>query len=319
MPTIEKRFEFEPKASSLGKWMGTRKAPFDCGGVRFPGYFSTANYDTDKAWFVLAAAIELIAIGIILNGGVKKGGLFLAGAIIAALIMILFDWVGAKWMHDKKDEVNKLRNNLLLAKGAAEQNEVKRKISSNSMTGKVIAGFLLILLSAVLKIASLFLLASFDFLLIGIMSILYMLVIYVHVAHTGYFLIERSLLKSNFPQDFNAWTAERVSIIQRAEGREQREIQLSTLVSEALVRQHNFTSELRLNMMNDVIRVGSHTVEFKNEAVDGSGDPVFHYLLTSKGILLDSDILLLTNGNSGRRAEIIGKACLELQKTVALA
>jgi len=315
MPEIEKRFEFEPSRASLAKWLGTRKATFDCGGVRFPGYFSTANYSTDLAWVVMAIIIELIALGIILNGGFTKGGLFLIGAVVAAFIMILFDIVGAAWMHDNKAEVNKLKNDFLLARTAPEQHQIRLQINRSRLTAKVVFGFIMIVLSALLKIASLFVLASFDFLLIGIMSILYLLVIYVHVVHTGYCATEYSLRKTNFPGDFDAWTANRIGILQRVENKKEREDQLSTLVSEAKLRQHNFTSETKLNMMNDVIRVGSHTIEFKKEGEDSNGEKIYHYLLSAKGVLVDSDILLLASGNSGRKAEIIGKACLELQKT----
>lgn len=318
MPEIEHRFEFEPSPGSLKKWLATRKAPFEIAGVKYPGYFSTTAYSTDKAWVVFAGAIEMAALAIIIVGGITKGGFFLIGSIIAAILMIAFDLVGAEWAHHQVDEVCKLKNQLVLAENTGSQKTLRDQIASKSFTAKRIGGFLFIIFSALLKIGSLFLLASFDLALIFIMLILYILVIYVHVAHTGYFLVERGLRNKDFPRDFAAWSANQHRSV--AGGGKRNTSELETHPSEAKPRFIVFYSEISLNMMNDIIRAGEHHIK-KGGSIGGSwtdtgmenGEKVHYYTLFAKGILLDSDIQLLTQGNTGRRADVIAKACVLLQ------
>ena len=59
---------FKPSQESMLKWLNTRK-PSDNDQV--PGLFTTVKFSSDQSWTIIAALIELMALGLTLYGAIS--------------------------------------------------------------------------------------------------------------------------------------------------------------------------------------------------------------------------------------------------------
>jgi len=309
MPEIKDKNFFEP--NQIKKiWLSTRKENIP--GTDHPGFFQTVGFTTDKTWFYIVCAIELAAIFITIQGGALRGFLYLIIAIAAVVIFVFFDFIGAKLHHDpislkqeKKCELSILKikkKNENEKKDILEEKKVGILDEINSKSSRKLWGTALIIISAVLKLVALFLLGTMGFVFLGIMTLLYILAIYIHLNHTGYFIAEyntkRKINKQNAKwRNYNRWLKNNDEAKALRTGGEQ-------YVIPETPKKFDIESEIQLwnheEKGNREIVVGNHKLIYLKES-----NNQFTYELQTKGILTDYDVRqFLSTGNRIDRKKV---------------
>jgi hypothetical protein len=303
MPELKNRFEFEPDSNARQRWLGTRKTSFPCGDQILPGFYRTDDNQRDTKWVILAACIECVAVVMTLIGGFSKGGLYLLFAILAIVFFIIFDFVGANFFHRNKGRNCLLSNRIRITKDAA----VKEALRNEMKEGKMweVLGMAFIIFSAVLKITSVLLLGRLNIVFYGILTIFYLLVIYIHSFHTGYWLAERSTDKF-FLKNHEEWAKD-------TKMAEEGKLERGDIRHKARVLESQIESAIMLMANHSVeITVGGIKINFERENQQGA-KCIYFYKLTTTGLLLDYDFTLLTNRLDQNQAGIIGLECLKHQ------
>jgi uncharacterized protein YacL len=194
MPEIKDRHYFLPDENFTKDWLSTRKPGFTVAtNTHRPGVFETSSFKKDQVWFVFGAIIELLAISITILGGINKGGTYLIAAVVAVGFFVILDYFGAKLYHRRHAAILRLQNEKVVTDSVSHL-EIDRQIRSKK--GVVILGLVLILLSAFLKLVALFFITTLPIIFYGIFSLLYILVVYIHLKHTGYYFAEISAAKT---------------------------------------------------------------------------------------------------------------------------
>lgn len=321
MSIIQHPADFQPTEDSRKKWLFTRKNEQKIGVLNFPGYYKTDGYSTDSFWFSLAIAVEIIAVIITIIGGFSKGlGLGIGSVIIVALF-VFFDVLGAKLVHKFIGEIQKTKNLILIE---SDINVIKGHLLNistlNSKFSKFL-GYFLIILSSLLKVFAIFILNRFPLPFISIMVISYLLVIYIHIIHSGYWLAEYNLRKS-FKNEYNSFARSKVSGPVNTQNNSE-------------LRPMPFTTNIPLNI-NGSILSGPHKIDDLNtsfvsrgskvliyspenngsvraESYDNQVGPFYNYMINAMGVLTDNDIMGFTHSQNTGQASIIALACLDFQ------
>lgn len=289
-----------PSKTYREKYCSTRKHHHQLpAGIDLPGLFSTSGFDSDKRWFYIAMGIEALALFLTVRGGISRGGNWIWLSILIATFFILFDIVGAWLSHHNERNKTILRNQSAIANDReAKQGFINE---SKKITLRQIMGVSLIVFSSFLKYVALFLLGTFIAGILIIAATLYLVVIYIHVYHTGFYLAEirrRSQLKS----DIKAHQLE--SMLSEAERKEilsPLRAQIQTSGSE------EYKDKLR--MTNGQITVG------QNKIIEEIREGVAHYQLHVKGLLTDDLILRFIEGQNDDQTRFIVKLCIKFQLT----
>jgi len=164
---------------------------------------------------------------------------------------------------------------------------------------------IMIIISCLLKLFALFLLNSFNIVILGIIALFYLIVIYIHLMHTGYYLAERSVQKA-FKNQYNRFCSDRLN---------QAPINQDNI---ATLSVHPFSSPLKLGDYfskcfdennPDDLRFNQTIVRI---CENGNADP-FLYQIRWKGVLTDDDINTLTNGLGQTEMTVVGLHCRILQ------
>ena len=300
MPEILNRFKFEPDSNARQNWLGTRKKPKPYGNQMLPGFYDTVAYEKDSSWVLLAVCIESVAIGLTLYGGFSKGGYFLFGAIIAVILFVIFDIVGANFFHRPKADRCKLNNLIFCTTDAGVRDGYRGELKRG--LGFQIMGACFIVLSSALKIVAILLLGRFNLIFYVIMSIFYILVVYIHIEHTGYYLAERSTSRK-FRKQHEIWANKTM----KRNGGNGEELRYSARLLES-----RFPSEIMLTLVNNEVAVGGHKITYI-EVENIGNKQIYNYKITTNGILIDSDINLFLNNQNPTQAGIIALACLKHQ------
>lgn len=302
MPQIKSRFEFEPDRNARQQWLGTRKRESSSyGGTILPGFYQTAD-SKDGIWVFIAFVVEFFAVILTVQGGMRKGGVYLIGAIGAVIFFIFFDIVGTILHHKPMPERCRLKNTIATT---TEERSKIGYINQLSGYGKAYTffGILLIVTSAILKIGAIFLLGRFSLSFIIILMIFYLLVIYIHINHTGYWLAERSVNKE-FEKQHAEW-ARKANNTNLSE--DQRKL------NNAEIRRSPFESDIKLEKIeiDKPIEAERHKIALLSEDKEKG---IYKYEITTIGILLDEDIQLFVNtGQKDAGSKLIAEICLKHQ------
>ncbi len=321
MPIIQHPSDFQPTEDSRKKWLFTRKFEQKIGVLNFPGYYKTDGYSTDSFWFTLAISVEIVAVFITILGGFSKGIGFGIGSVIIVGLFVFFDVLGAKLVHKFIAEIQKTKNAILIE---SDINAIKgHQLNIAKLKNKFskYLGVFLIILSSILKVFAIFILNRFPLPFISIMVISYLLVIYIHIIHSGFWLAEYNLRKS-FKNEYNIFARGKVSGSINPEN-----------VSK--LRQMPFTTNIPLSI-NNILNSGPHKINDLNtsnvsqgsrifvynpenngmvkvESYDNQEGPFYNYMLSTVGVLTDEDIMGFTHGQNTGQASIIALACLDFQ------
>jgi hypothetical protein len=312
MPIIENRQDFEPSADARKNWLATRKKTYP---YALPGFYNTIDNQKDSGWFILAACIEAAAIILTLYGGISKsmtrgfshgGVIYLAGSIILIFMFFICDFVGIYFYHRNVGERCLIRNKIRLETDPGAQEGLRNDLSKGVFFK--VMGVILIVISALLKIGAIFLLGSFALFFYVIMAILYLIVIYIHLAHTGYYLAETSTERI-FKKQHNEWSNGRKNAtnINLPGGHVKYEITIPKPIT-------TFESEIKLKTENNIIQGGNHHyIRLEEEKKVDEEKIIYVYILEATGLLIDDDINSLTRGQTPQAGNIIAEACLRHQ------
>ncbi len=295
MPDIKKRDEFQPSKDALELWLKTRKRPIDCGVQTLPGYYQTAGYSTDVSWVYLALCVEVAAVVLTLYGGWYRGGDYLIGATIVVFLFLSLDYVGTRFFHKPLGKRCKVRNKLLLASDQKEIERLRKELGEGTLIQAF--GVFLIVLSAAFKIMAILFLGSFNTFFYAIMTILYIIVVYIHISHTGYVLSEIAT-SQKFKKDYENWWKKKDDVIKTKHEPES-----------------EFESKVKLNLRNNEISIGLHKIVPQPQSDSDLEDGVYKYKIQTKGVLTDDDIerLIGAVAQSPQQAGAIALGCLRHQ------
>jgi hypothetical protein len=188
--------KFIPNAASVNAWLKTRKN----NSANKPGIFETVDYNRDRNWSIASILIELSAFYITLWGAYQvylSNGIFLRviAALVVVILFVIFDVFGI--MLHGQDKPKKTINKSLYLVTSDRDQKLEIYNSLKETTWKEFLGFLLLSISAAMKIFALwFFLQVSNIQTLIIFTILYILVIYIHSAHTVYWWPALQLKKS---------------------------------------------------------------------------------------------------------------------------
>lgn len=289
---------FEPSLATLKFWLNTRKSKTTKGG----GLFETDRFTLDRNWFVIAFLIELAAFFLTIWGGYLKyanthKSKILILAVIASVLFVLLDYFGVLMHHKGSDDRTVAKSKLNYAQDPLLIGELKKQGYPKFVPTQFV-GFLCIFASAILKISALVLLISFLKKIAPVITIFYLIVMYVHLKHTGYWY-------------FSWRTSKRIN----TEFQEFQKNKAIGMPSEFTVKKPphriEFLSYFKLNetilCLNDRVRVRMVGSE------GDSGKTKFHYELTCIGVLWDEDIVNVTKGFSYNIQQDLYEACIKIQ------
>jgi hypothetical protein len=301
---IEANFtnEFWPSSTYREKFRSTRKMPREFSvGFRMPGYYQTAGYSKDKNWFILAVFIEVLAFYLTVNGGISRGTEWTYLAILTAVFFVVLDIAGASLLHSKvADKIHYINMAVITKDPIGAQGYLKK---ATTIGGRQIAGVTLILLSAFLKYFALFLLGSFRIVILGIIVILYVIVVYIHCYHTGYYLAENSRQRI-LHKEMDEFREESMKISNGENIKSHYQaFPIMGAVSEP--------SLLKLNTNNSgIIHINGHQI-IEDTTTDGQ----YTYKIKTKGLLTDDQIVAFTQNQNENQIKFILNLCLTHQIT----
>lgn len=287
---------FKPSTNTLYKWLETRKSS---NGSK-PGVFQTVNYSNDAGWTLIAFLIELAAFSLTVVGALNhysqyQDKMVLVFAIVAAILFVAFDVVGVALHGAERADKTLAKAKIALTNEHNELERLYRKV--NKTTFREFSGIVMMLMSAFIKIGAILLLAGFvGFHAVLILCLFYLVVIYIHMSHTGYYLSARKCAKMLKDEEEKWWDDQEMGV-----GVE--------LVEDRIV----FQSPLSLPM-GEEFRNGRQCVSVmdKNETPDGV---LYNIVITTKGLMWDEDVAsLLQNFPSNTILyPILLRSCVQLQ------
>lgn len=176
--------KFIPNSASINAWLKTRKN----NSSNKPGIFETVDYNRDRNWSIASILIELAAFYFTFQGAystyLKTGNfIIIIAAMIIVSLFIIFDVVGIM-LHGQDKPQNTINKSQYLVTVNPNQ-KAKLYDSLKETTWREFLGFMLLSISAIMKIFALwyfFQMSSIQLLVVFI--ILYLLVIYIHSVHT---------------------------------------------------------------------------------------------------------------------------------------
>lgn len=290
MITIKNAGSFQPSHDTLNKWLSTRKYgnmtdDLIVGGVPMPRYFSDVGDSTDRTWFMIAVLGELIGLVMTLWGGAKSGGSIFIFATMTIIMFIFCDFFFAYKLHRNKGEKCVLASRKLLvpdddpAQIAALNFKENRGRFVDFLLG---AGIIIIAITKVIGIA---LLGVFDEIILLVpFLILYSIVAYVHLQHTGYFFAYSATARA-LKKDYKSYA----------------------------INQVNSAQTIRQSVATSAPLVGCPVIHFPHQIIVDRNNTSNNYTIEAKGVLTDQDIISLINGQSNVNRITLFKACRSLQ------
>ena len=279
---------FEPSNQTRIAWYKTRKSTTSYGPVHLPGLFSSDGFSTDQIFFIIAMIIELAAVVVTIRGGMMMKTSIFIGSIVAVVLFLVLDYVGILFHHDKAGNRALWRNEILIPQSPQDLAKLRMKLKKR--TGKEDFGVLFLFLSGILKILAIVTLNnSFSNpLFIILFSLFYIIVMYIHANHTGFWLAEFTLQRK-IKKDHQVWS----------EGNG----------NSAQIYVHQFSSPFSLglapNQSKRTNRQGLTCIS-KNQ-----NDHVFK--LDSVGLMWDTDVAAMCMGLQQQERAILAIECLQLQ------
>ncbi|WP_298356717.1 hypothetical protein [Runella sp.] len=297
MPLIPNRANFEPTQNSLSKWLGTRKSKIQISNSSIHGLYSDFNFSEDARWFWIGIIGELAGILLIFIGAAKKGSFFVGVAMVLAIAFVFCDIFFANRLHRnvaKRCWIDSMLDIIGTSNPIRTQELTLKKEEGKNLDLLLKAAIILIGVIKIVGVVALGTIKSAGFYVPVL--IMYGLVCYVHLLHTGYYLIY-SRTEKLFKQDY----------VNFAQGQ-----------NTARSLSHPF--ETQSELVNIPIRIGD-IVEIDKDP-NNSDKNHFKYILKTKGILIDEDIALLMAGQQPQNRDRLAYECRYHQITnmsVALA
>jgi len=290
---------FEPSLETLKLWLNTRKSKT----IKGSGLLETDKFSTDRSWFILAFSFEIIAFFLTIWGGVLKfQGTHkitpLIFALFASFFFVILDLFGVLLHHKGNDDRSKARNQLNFEKDLIVIGALK-KIAFAKYSSNQIWGFICMVLSAGLKIIALrILLSVLKGLLTPVFIIFYLIILYVHVKHTGYWYYAWKTDK-RMKSEFDSFEKD------RSKG----------MPSEFSVKtpSHSiqFTSFFKLT--NEILCLDKRVKIQFMYSFEQDGKAIHQYKLYCTGILWDDDIVKITREVDSNFQQDIYESCVKIQ------
>jgi len=280
MPNILDRTEFQPSKKSRELWLATRKGEINLIGLSLPSLFSTINYSRDRSFFIAAIIVEFMGVAGLVVAGASRG--FSAGLIagLGALAIVLLDYFGVITHHKPIEE----RNKDMALKAINPNSAISINKKWARANGHFIVGWILLLLSTILKIGGIVLFfGKLPAPVLMLLIILYVFVCYTHGFHSGYVRAYYKTQKS-FEKDHDKW----------AKDFAQNSFEIKKVIDSVLpdyfaIKKPNvieLSQELfGLGKNSNPISVNGHRLNFVNHV-----DSKYTYNLISRGLLIDEDI-----------------------------
>lgn len=192
---IPNKSDFQPSGATLQKWLATRKPKINIEGVSMPGFLADEG-NSDYSWFILAMIIEFGGLFLTIYGGAKSGGVFMFFAILLVSLFIILDLVFANKLHRNEAKKNILETRKIVYNAdAATIKKLDLEIKEGSFLDFIYQT--VIVLIALFKVVGIFLLGTFNILILYVIfAIIYLVVAYIHIRHTGYFFAYRNVEKA---------------------------------------------------------------------------------------------------------------------------
>ena len=224
-------------------------------------------------------------------------------------------------MHKYVGDIQKIKNQILIESDKNTINGHLLTISTLNRKFSKFLGIFLIILSSLLKIFAIFLLNRFPLAFIMVMVVAYCIVIYIHLAHSGYWLAENNLRKT-FQKEYDIFALAKVSgIVNDQNISSQREMPFTTNIPLSIDEEIYSGSHKIVNLKTNVVKAGSRLLKYSPEnngsvivePFNNQEEVFYNYSIQSKGVLTDEDILGFTHGQNTGQATIIAMACLDFQ------
>jgi len=267
--------QFMPSRDALLMWLRTRKTD-EKTKPTISGLFETVNYVSDAGWTMLAILVEFGALCLTLYAAYarfvqRQDAQVLAFSVLAVVLFIAFDIIGV-FLHSSDRESKVLASReLRLSPDKHRKRDLLMVISK--ITNREFFGSIFLFLSAIIKVGALFLLgiAAHNQYVAIVILILYFIVVYVHIYHTGYWLSARRTSKM-LKREEAEWSAN-----------EDREI--------AQPQRFIFHSSKPMEKSN--FQLNRQEINFLNEKQEPDGSKSFEYELVTYGCFWDEDIVKL--------------------------
>ena len=290
----QNRQSFEPSAAARTAWYKTRKQTTSYGATHLTGLFGTVDSSLDTIWFSMAMIIELAAVIITIWSGLSRGLGTAIGATIVVALFIVLDYVGILFHTHLSANRTLWKNQILIPQTPQYLAFLKESLSMR--TSKEDVGVLFLFLSAFLKVFAIVLLnAMFTHpAMIIIFSIFYLIVIYIHANHTGFWLANYNFRRI-VDLDYKQWSAGNGGLAQ--------------------IYIHNFQTPYSLQMkVGDVRNVNCQTL-----TCQAFENGLYSFQLISVGLMWDQDIATICMGLLHQEKPVLAIECLQLQLTQTVA
>jgi len=294
--------QFMPSNETLNQWMKTRKSQ----NSTIPGLYETVGFATDQIWSVIAILIELAALILTTYGAWQwyqenhELPLFIT-AIILVVLFIAFDIIGIMLHGLESPRKVEIKNILVYEK---EHNKRSRLIDElETITWRQFLGTMLFLLSAALKIVAImvYFKTQAGMIAIIILVIFYLVVIYIHLYHTGYWLAAIKTKKLLHKEE-DKWFVNKQTDVDNPFNVINPDVTLfSTHVPIP------FPSNQKKYDYNRI------TISFEKETIHDDKSKTFDYRLENNGCLWDEDIHGLVAQFPNNVSRDIIEACKRLQ------
>jgi len=306
MPTIPNRFDFEPNKDALHLWLHTRKGEKHYGMSDAPGFFTTEGFGKDQFWFMLAIFLEIVGVSLLISNGLGLNDtVFAAIAVIGAIAMFAFDLFLAYKLHRNHGRKCYARNRAKVTDNSQEKNVILESLKKGRLVNiLIVTGMILI---AIIKLAGIVLMGQdFEHLaIIAFLVIMFGIIVYVHVYHTGYYLYE-VLTARAFRKQFSKYNEQAVSM---EKGEPQFQAKTRSVPYYGREDLLGFDKDKK---PRQELQGNKHKIT-KLEGQEKEGKQA--YELETEGILIDEDIstFLGQGGLDGEQQSIIARMCLDHQ------
>jgi hypothetical protein len=282
---IPDKSDFMPSREALAKWLSTRKSNLNVGGVLMPQFFSDNGNSSDSNWFIIACIGELLGFGTTIYGGMRSGGIFMIFATLCIIMFIFCDFFFAIKLHRNKArncmiETYKLQLNdsQSILWYDNQINKTGRFTDFMLQTGIILIGFF--------KVVGIVLLGVFNNLVLYVpFAIIYFIVAYVHLKHTGYWFAYKAT-ENNIHKDYNNF---------------------SKGINKAIEK--NSPPVITTSPLNNMpVKYNPHEIIKNPESSDEN-----NYIIKYKGVLTDEDIQNLIAGQTDLNKITLFKAARKIQ------
>lgn len=310
-PYYHNKNKFMPSPEVLSDWLNTNKGELLTSDS--PRLFVTDNYKLDKKRAGISLLIELAALGLTFYGGYQaylKSHVFSDSffwPVVLSVLFVLFDIIGIMFhSSDRKGKVL-MNANFQITEDDFEKQRLYKKIKQLSY--REFTGVMALIISAFLKIFAVLnyspVTSKAAPVLILIMAILYIVVIYIHIYHTGYYL-SAYRVASSIKKEEKLW-----------DEMNHTGLPSSSNIDKPTVVVFDSTQEMPCDS-GSCFRLNDQSISYVTKQLNQNGVSSFVYQLESIGCLWDSDRISLINSfTDGEFKKSLIKACVKLQLSQA--